>query len=126
MKRNAVIHEALGFDDVLLVPRETNVKPADVSTKTRLTRTIGLGIPLIAAGQDNVTESTMAIAVAQLGGIGIIHGNMPLGKQVEEVRRVKRAEGEFVANPISIAPEASVAEALDLMTSYKISCLGCA
>jgi len=123
MKRNAVIQEALGFDDVLLLPAETNVKPSEVSTKTRLTRTIELGIPLIAAGYDNVTESAMAIAMAQLGGIGIIHDNMPLGKQVEEVRRVKRAEGEVVSNPITIANDASVAEAMDLMTTYKVSCL---
>ena len=123
MKRNAEIHEALGFDDVLLVPLETNVKPEEVSTKTRLTKTIELGIPLIAAGYDNVTESAMAIAIAQLGGIGVIHDNMPLGKQVEEVRRVKRSEGEVVSNPITIAPEASVAEALDLMMTYKISAL---
>jgi IMP dehydrogenase len=123
MKRNAEIHEAIGFDDVLLVPVETNVKPDDVSTKTRLTKTIELGIPLISAGYDNVTESAMAIALAQLGGIGIIHDNMPLGKQVEEVRRVKRAEGKMVSNPITISPEASVAEALDLMTTYKISAL---
>lgn len=123
MKRNASIPEALGFDDVLLVPRETNVKPSDVSTRTRLTKAIELGIPLISAGHDNVTESGMAIAIAQLGGLGIIHDNMPMGKQVEEVRRVKRAQGEIVSNPITIAQEASVAEALDLMTTYKISCL---
>src|SRR5690348_3076371 len=115
MKRNAAVHEALGFDDVLLVPRETNVKPPDVSTKTRLTKTISLGIPLISAGCDAVTESPMAIALARLGGLGVIHGNMPLGKQVEEVRRVKRAEGEIVSNPITIAQNASVAEAVDLM-----------
>lgn len=121
MKRNAEIREALGFDDVLLVPIETNVKPEDVSTRTRLTKTIELGIPLISAGHDNVTESLMAIAIAQLGGLGIIHDNMPLGKQVEEVRRVKRAGSQMVVNPITIAPEASVAEALDLMTTYKIS-----
>ncbi|MFH1159159.1 MAG: IMP dehydrogenase [Pseudomonadota bacterium] len=121
MKRNAEIHEALGFDDILLMPRETNVKPADVLIGTRLTKTISLGIPLIAAGVDYVTESAMAVAIAQLGGIGIIHDNMPLGKQVEEVRRVKRSEGDMVMNPITIAQEASVAEALDLMTTYRVS-----
>lgn len=121
MKRNTAIREALNFDDVLLVPAETNVKPQDVSVKTRLSRTIELGIPLIAAGRDNVTESAMAVAVAQLGGIGVIHDNMQLGKQVEEVRRVKRAQGDIVSNPITISPDASVAEALDLMTTYKIS-----
>lgn len=121
MLQNAKIHEALGFDDVLLVPGESNVKPGQISTKTRLTKTIELNIPLISAGRDNVTESTMAIALAHLGGIGVIHSNMTLGKQVEEVRRVKRAEGNFVQNPITVSPEASVAEAFDLMTTYKIS-----
>lgn len=121
MKRNTAIRDALNFDDVLLVPAETNVKPSDVSTKTRLTRTIELSIPLVSAGHDNVTESLMAITLARLGGVGIIHDNMPLGKQVEEVRRVKRAEGDIVSNPITISPDSSVAEALDLMTTYKIS-----
>ncbi|MDI1226204.1 MAG: IMP dehydrogenase [bacterium] len=121
MKRNTTVKEQLNFDDVLLLPGETNVKPADVSLKTRLTKTIELNIPLVAAGSDNVTEGAMAIMIAQLGGIGVIHDNMPLGKQVEEVRRVKRAEGDIVQNPITISPESSVAEALDLMTTYKIS-----
>jgi IMP dehydrogenase len=121
MKRNSTIREAFDFKDVLLIPRETNIKPEDVSTKTRLTKVIHLEIPLIAAGRDNVTESTMAITMARLGGIGVIHDNMPLGKQVEEVRRVKRAESDIVTNPITIAPEASVAEAFDLMATYKIS-----
>jgi IMP dehydrogenase len=121
MQQNAKIHEALGFDDVLLVPVESNVKPSQVSTKTRLTKTINLNIPLVSAGHDNVTESAMAIAMAHLGGIGIIHNNMPPGKQVEEVRRVKRAEATLVLNPITVSPETSVAEAVDLMTTYKIS-----
>jgi IMP dehydrogenase len=121
MKQDAKIHEAFGFEDVLLVPNETNVKPAQVSTKTRLTKTIELNIPLISAGHDNVTESAMAIALAHLGGIGVIHNNMPLGKQVEEVRRVKRAEGHVVLNPITVSPDTSVAEAMDLMMNYKIS-----
>ena len=119
MKRNATIKEALNFDDVLLLPSETNIKPQDVVTKTRLSRTIELNIPLVSAGIDNVTESQMAIVMAQLGGLGIIHDNMPLGKQVEEVRRVKRAEGDMVQNPITISPESSVAEAIDLMTTYR-------
>lgn len=121
MKRNTEIKSALGFDDVLLVPSETNVKPRDVSLKTRLTRDISLNIPLVSAGLPNVTESAMAIAMAQLGGIGIIHDNMPAGKQVEEVRRVKRAGSELVSNPITISPDASTAEAADLMATYKIS-----
>jgi IMP dehydrogenase len=121
MKRNAVIREALNFDDVLLLPGETSVKPGEVSTKTRLTRSIEINIPLVSSGSDSVTESAMAIALAQMGGLGIIHDNMPLGKQVEEVRRVKRAEGDMVQNPITVSPESSVAEALDLMTTYKVS-----
>ncbi len=121
MKMNATIREGFDFDSMLLVPRETSVKPAEVITKTRLTREIELGIPLVAAGCDSVTESAMAIALAQLGGIGIIHDNMPLGKQVEEVRRVKRAEGKVVSNPITVSPETSVAEAFDLMSTYKVS-----
>lgn len=121
MKRNTTIREVLDFDDVLLSPAESAVKPADVSTKTMLTRTISLGIPLISAGWENVTESAMAIAMARLGGIGVIHDNMPMGKQVEEVRKVKRAESEMIASPITIAPDSNVAEAFDLMTSYRIS-----
>src|SRR6218665_3393612 len=121
MKRNSVIREGLGFDDVLLVPAETHVKPEDILTRTRLTREIELSIPIVGAGLDYVTESKMAIALAQLGGLGVIHDNMPLGKQVEEVRRVKRAEGNIVTNPITISPDSSVAEALDLMTTYRIS-----
>lgn len=121
MKRNAVIREALNFEDVLLVPAESQVKPQDVNTKTRLTRDIELSIPLVSAGLDYVTESKMAITLAQLGGIGVIHDNMPLGKQVEEVRRVKRAEGNMVLDPITISPDSSVAEAVDLMTTYRIS-----
>lgn len=121
MKRHSVIREGLSFDDVLLVPSETHIKPDEVVTRSRLTREIELSIPFIAAGLDYVTESKMAIALAQLGGIGVIHDNMPLGKQVEEVRRVKRAEGNIVTNPITVSPESSVAEALDLMTTYRIS-----
>src|SRR5690606_16699142 len=121
MKRNGVIRETFNFNDVLLVPAESNVKPQDVQTKTRLTRDIEISIPLLSAGLDYVTESKMAITLAQLGGIGVIHDNMPLGKQVEEVRRVKRAEGQMVMNPITIAPDSSVAEAIDLMTTYRIS-----
>lgn len=121
MKRNATLRDALNFSDVMLVPAESAVKPQDVATKTQLTRGIELGIPLLSAGIDNVTEAPMAIALAELGGLGIIHDNIPLGKQVEEVRKVKRAQGDIVSNPITISPESSVAEALDLMTTYKVS-----
>lgn len=123
MKRNTTIRHVLGFDDVLLVPAETALKPSEISTVTQLTRDIKLNIPLVSAPRDHVTESSMAIAMAQLGGLGVIHQNMPAGKQVEEVRRVKRAQGGAVENPITISPETAVAEALDLMTTYKISAL---
>ncbi len=121
MKRNATVRDGLNFSDVLLVPAESNVKPSDVSLKTRVTKQLEIGIPFISAGTDNVTESAMAIALAHLGGLGVIHDNMPLGKQVEEVRRVKRAEASMVQNPITLSPESSVAEAMDLMATYKVS-----
>lgn len=123
MKRNATIRHALNFDDVLIVPGETAVRPSDVKTATQLTRTIGLHLPLIAAPCPHVTESAMAIALAELGGIGVIHRQMPLGKQVEEVRRVKRHQAHIIATPITIAPDAALAEAMDLMTTYKVSAL---
>jgi len=113
--------DALTFDDVLLVPRDSEVMPSEVSTRTRLCGDIELGIPLISAAMDTVTEADMAIAMAQLGGIGTIHRNMPVGKQVEQVRRVKRFESGMVVNPITISPESMLAEALDLMSTYKIS-----
>lgn len=123
MKRNSTIRHALDFDDVLIVPAETNIKPADVQTHTQLTRTIALQLPLVAAPCAHVTESAMAIALAELGGIGVIHRYMPLGKQVEEVRRVKRRQAHVVSTPITVAPDASLAEALDLMATYHISAL---
>lgn len=121
MKRNGVMRETFNFDDVLLVPAESHVKPEEVVTRTRLTRNIELSVPLLSAGLDYVTESAMAIAMAQQGGLGVIHDKMPMGKQVEEVRRVKRAEGRMVTNPITISPDSSVAEAIDLMKNYRIS-----
>ena len=113
--------EAYTFDDVLLLPAESSVKPAEVSTKSRITRDIALGIPLLSAAMDTVTESPMAIAMAQAGGLGVIHRNMAIGKQVEEVRRVKRFVSGMVVNPITIDPESPLAEALDLMRNYGIS-----
>ncbi len=121
MKRNATIRHALCFDHVSLIPAETGVKPAEVALKTRLTKTLSINIPLISAPRADVTEAAMAITMAQHGGLGVIHGQMPAGKQVEEVRRVKRHQGPYVREPITIAPDSSIAEALDLMTTYKIS-----
>ena len=115
------ITESLTFDDVLLLPAASEIHPADADTSTKLTKTISLGIPLLSSAMDTVTESEMAIAMAQAGGLGIIHRNMDVGEQVEQVRKVKRFVSGMVVNPITIHPDATLAEALDLMDSYKIS-----
>src|ERR1700757_1662623 len=115
------IRQAFTFDDVLLKPAASSVLPTETSTRTRLTRTIELGIPLVAAAMDTVTESALAIALAQAGGMGVIHRNLSIERQADEVRRVKRFESGIVVNPITIAPTARLAEALKLMTDYGIS-----
>jgi len=117
----AQIQEALTFDDLLLLPAASSVLPSEVQTSTRLTRGIELSIPIVSAAMDTVTESAMAIAMAQAGGIGVIHRNMPPSEQAEEVRKVKRFESGMVVNPITIAPEATLADALRLMADYHIS-----
>lgn len=121
MAQIAQFREALTFDDVLLVPAESSVLPAQTDTRTRLTKTIELGIPLMSAAMDTVTESSLAIAMAQAGGIGVIHRNMDIERQADEVRRVKRFESGMVVNPITIEPTASLADALGLMANYRIS-----
>lgn len=115
------IAEALTFDDVLLLPAASAVQPADVSTATRLTAGITLNIPILSAAMDTVTEAEMAIALAQNGGIGILHRNMDINQQVQQVRRVKRFESGMVVDPITIQPDATLAEALDLMRRNHIS-----
>jgi IMP dehydrogenase len=115
------IREALTFDDVLLVPAASEVLPAQVDTRTRLTKTVELGIPLISAAMDTVTEAGLAIAMAQAGGIGVIHKNLSNDEQAEQVRRVKRFESGMVVNPVTIAPDATLADALALMERYRIS-----
>ncbi len=104
--------EALTFDDVLLVPARSDVLPADTDITTRLTRTIDLGIPLISAAMDTVTESKLAIAMAQAGGIGVIHKNLTPEEQAGEVRTVKKFESGMIVNPFIIAPQATLADAL--------------
>ncbi len=121
MARDTKIREALTFDDVLLVPAESSVLPNDVDTRTRLTKTIELGIPLMSSAMDTVTESRLAIAMAQAGGIGVVHRNLTIEQQAEEVRKVKRFESGMVVNPITITPNASLADALQLMADYHIS-----
>jgi IMP dehydrogenase len=115
------IREALTFDDVLLVPAASEVLPAQVDTRTRLTKTVELGIPLISSAMDTVTEAGLAIAMAQAGGIGVIHKNLSLEEQAEQVRRVKRFESGMVVNPVTVAPSATLADALQLMERYRIS-----
>ncbi len=115
------IREAYTFDDVLLQPAASDILPAQVNTTTRLTREITLGIPLISSAMDTVTEATMAIAMAQAGGIGVVHKNLSIEEQANEVRRVKKFEAGMVINPLTIAPDAPLSEALYLMQSHKIS-----
>lgn len=113
--------EALTFDDVLLVPAASSVLPAEADTRTRLTRGVELNIPLISAAMDTVTENQLAIAMAQNGGIGVIHKNMDVEAQAEEVRRVKRFESGMVVNPLTIYPDATLADALQMMADNRIS-----
>lgn len=115
------ILEALTFDDVLLTPAESDVLPAQTDTRTRLTNTIQLGIPLLSAAMDTVTESQMAITMAQLGGIGVIHKNLNNAEQAAQVRRVKTFEAGMVANPVTISPDATLAEVMALKDQFGYS-----
>src|SRR5437868_10516841 len=117
----AQLPEGLTFDDVLLEPSRSEVVPAEVDTRTCLTRQIGLNIPIVSAAMDTVTESHLAIALAQQGGIGIVHRNMSIERQVEEVDRVKRSESGMIVDPITISPEEPISAALALMNRYRIS-----
>jgi IMP dehydrogenase len=113
--------EYLAFDDVLMKPGASSVLPTAVSTQSRLTRTISLTIPVMSAAMDTVTEAPMAIAMAQAGGIGVIHKSLPPEEQAAHVRQVKRFESGMVVNPITIAPEATLGDLLMLKEKYRIS-----
>jgi IMP dehydrogenase len=115
------IRDALTFDDVLLEPAASAVLPTEADTHTRLTRGIELGIPLLSAAMDTVTESGLAIAMAQSGGLGVIHRNLEVDAQANEVRKVKKFESGMVVNPVTIAPDATLADALRLMADHRIS-----
>src|ERR1044071_7595483 len=115
------LQEGLTFDDVLLVPARSEVLPAETDTTTQFTRGITLRIPLCSAAMDTVTESRLAIAIAQQGGIGVIHKNFPIERQAEEVDRVKRSESGMIVDPVTIRPDRPVREALAVMQRYKIS-----
>jgi IMP dehydrogenase len=115
------IRQALTFDDVLLVPAASSILPTETDTRTRLTREVTLGIPLISAAMDTVTESALAIAMAQDGGLGVIHRNLAIGDQANEVRKVKKFEAGMVVNPVTIGPDETLADALRLMAENRIS-----
>ncbi len=112
---------ALTFDDVLLLPAYSEVLPTEVDTSTQVTREIAINIPILSAAMDTVTESRLAIALARQGGLGIVHRNMPIERQAEEVDRVKRSESGMIVDPITVSPEQRIRDALDLMARYRIS-----
>ena len=115
------VKEGLTFDDVLLIPAKSEVTPNMINLETKLTKSIKLNIPLMSAAMDTVTESRLAIAMAREGGVGVIHKNMPIEKQVDEVERVKRSENGVIVNPFFLSPDNYVYEADELMGKYKIS-----
>src|SRR6188508_2032827 len=112
---------ALTFDDILLVPQHSTVLPYQVDVSTQFTRRIRLNVPLVSAAMDTVTDSRLAIAMAQHGGLGIIHKNLSIQEQASEVDRVKRSESGMIVNPITLSPRHRIYEALDLMKKYRIS-----
>src|ERR1700712_1005281 len=121
MDHPKILSDGITFDDVLLIPARSDFVPGDADTHTRLTRGIELNIPLISAPMDTVTESALAIALAQEGGIGIIHKNMPIEGQAREVEKVKRSENGIIVDPITLPPSATVGEARKIMREYNVS-----
>src|SRR5579863_3588787 len=118
---DGIIPEGLTFDDVLLLPGKSAVLPMQADTRTLLCRKITLNVPIVAAAMDTVTDSRLAIAIARQGGIGFIHRNMTIERQAEEVDKVKRSESGMIVDPVTIAPEISVRQALDFMNKYRVS-----
>src|SRR6186997_3163761 len=121
MEHLKIVYDAITFDDVLLIPSRSEFIPSDADTHTRLTRGIELNIPLVSAPMDTVTESALAIALAQEGGIGIIHKNMSVEDQAREVEKVKRSENGVIVDPITLPPSATIGEARRLMREYNVS-----
>ena len=121
MPAKKILGEAITFDDVLLVPRKSDVLPREVDVSTRLSRNITLNIPLISSAMDTVTESAMAVALAREGGIGILHKNMSIEAQAAQVDQVKRSESGMILDPITMRPDQTVGDALQLMSRYQIS-----
>jgi len=114
-------YKALTFEDVLLVPKYSNVLPKEVDLKTRFTKNVTLNIPIVSAAMDTVTEARAAIAIARLGGIGVIHKNMDIESQAKEVEKVKKSESGIIIDPVKVYPDDSIAKALEIMATYKIS-----
>src|SRR5438309_4042312 len=115
------IAEGLTFDDVLLLPGKSSVLPTEVNTQTHVTKKIPLNIPLVSAAMDTVTESRLAIAMARQGGLGFVHRSMSIERQAEEVDRVKRSESGMIVDPVTISPDLSVHDAMEIMTKYRVS-----
>ena len=115
------IPEALTFDDVLLVPAYSEVVPTKLNTQTQLTRNITLSTPLMSAAMNLVTEARLAIAMAQQGGLGVVHRNLTIEQQAGEIDKVKRSESGMIVDPVTITPEQTIADALEVMRRYKIS-----
>ena len=116
-----MVKEALTFDDVLLQPSSSSIGPADANVSSKITKNIFLNIPLVSAAMDTVTEHKLAIAIAQLGGIGVIHKNFSSEQQAKEVEKVKKYESGMVVNPITISPNGTIKEAFAIMKKFKIS-----
>src|SRR4029450_9806776 len=121
MEHPKILHDGITFDDVLLIPARSDFVPSDADTRTRLTRSIELNIPLISAPMDTVTESSLAIALAQEGGIGIIHKNLSVETHHPEVEKVKRSENGVIVDPITLPPSATIATARQIMREYNVS-----
>ena len=115
-----IVEECLTYDDVLLLPAKSDVLPREVDISSVFSRNIKLNIPFVSAAMDTVTNASLAIAIAQEGGIGVLHKNMTIEQQSEEVRRVKRAENGMITDPITLSDKAKVQDALDLMKTYRV------
>src|SRR5437764_152154 len=121
MEHPKIIYDAITFDDVLLIPSRSDFVPAEANTRSRVTRGIELNIPVLSAPMDTVTEAALAIALAQEGGLGVIHKNLSAENQAREVEKVKRSENGVIVDPITLPPSASIATARQIMREYNVS-----
>src|SRR5678816_3374859 len=121
MEHPKIVSDSITFDDVLLIPSYSDFVPSDADTRTKLTRNVELNIPLVSAPMDTVTEAALAIALAQEGGIGIVHKNLSIENQAREVEKVKRSENGVIVDPITLPPTATIATARRVMREYNVS-----